>query len=241
MMNLLRQPNGLGLMLKSSCLVSLSMFTGDVLCQFLDDMRKTKIEPSDDGGKIKRATVIEAPQEVDHNSSELSMSVVTKDSNNSTMSSFLANRWDHKRSLIMGTTGLCVSGPLGFLIFSSLDRFVPGNSSKASLKKTLLNACIAPLSICVTFSTVTLLKGGTLTDAKNKIASDLVTTYTTSIFYWPVIGFLNFRFVPLQYRPVVGSIAGIIWNVYMAGQTNREVAQTQTSSDNALDQTVTKC
>ena len=240
MMNLLRQPNGLGLMLKSSCLVSLSMFTGDVLCQFLDDMRKTKIEQSDDGGKTKHTTVIGAPQEVNHNSSELSMSVVTKDSNNSTVSSFLANRWDHKRSLIMGTTGLCVSGPLGFLIFSSLDRFVPGNSSKASLKKTLLNACIAPLSICVTFSTVTLLKGGTLTDAKNKIASDLVSTYTTSIFYWPVIGFLNFRFVPLQYRPVVGSIAGIIWNVYMAGQTNREVGA-QTSSDNALDQTVTKC
>ena len=131
-------------------------------------------------------------------------------------------KWNVERSAIMGATGLFVSGPIGHTIVHTLERFIPGNSRSASLKKVLCNSLIAPITISIMFTTVTLLKGKTLQDAKTKIENDLPVTYTTAAFYWPFVSYLNFRHTPLQYRPVVGSIAGVIWNIYMAGQTNRE-------------------
>ena len=38
-----------------------------------------------------------------------------------------------------------------------------------------------------------------------------------------MVSFLNLRFVTLDYRPIVGSLAGAVWNVYISAQANAQV------------------
>jgi len=50
---------------------------------------------------------------------------------------------------------------------------------------------------------------------------DVSHTWATGACFWPAIMTLNFRFVPLSHRPLVGSLAGSFWSVYMALQANK--------------------
>lgn len=53
---------------------------------------------------------------------------------------------------------------------------IPGVELKAIYKKMLANFAWSPIAISVTFSSVALLAGGTLTDARQKIQNDLPKT-----------------------------------------------------------------
>jgi protein Mpv17 len=146
--------------------------------------------------------------------------------------------WDKKRSQIMGIAGLCISGPINHNIIYALEKYLPGNSVRASLLKMGCNSLMAPVTMSILFTAVMLMKGKNLQDAKEKIVRDVPTTWVTAagyllhehlltfiISYWPIVGFLNFRYTPIQYRAVVGSIAGIIWNTFMSSQTNKDVVR----------------
>ncbi|CAF3600432.1 unnamed protein product [Rotaria sordida] len=45
-------------------------------------------------------------------------------------------------------------------------------------------------------------------------------TFVAGTCYWPFVSFINFRFIPLNYRPIVGSLAGAIWNIYISSAAN---------------------
>jgi hypothetical protein len=77
--------------------------------------------------------------------------------------------WDTKRSQIMGITGLCVSGPISHTVVYTLERFIPGNSVKASLMKMTCNTVLAPVTMSILFTAVLLMKGKTIDDAREKI------------------------------------------------------------------------
>jgi hypothetical protein len=141
------------------------------------------------------------------------------------------NQWDYKRSLIMATTGFFVSGPISHTTIHILERFIPGNTRKASIQKVLCNTLLAPLHMSATFTTVTLLKGKSLSDAQQKIKRDLPLTYAAGGMYWPLVGYFNFRHTPIQYRPLVGSLAGVVWGIFMAGQVNKELPVTTTTEE----------
>jgi hypothetical protein len=70
------------------------------------------------------------------------------------------------------------------------------------------------------FTSVILLSGHTMREVKRKMKNDLPRTFITGSFYWPFISFLNFRFIPLDYRPIASSLAGALWNVYVSSQAN---------------------
>ena len=49
-------------------------------------------------------------------------------------------KWDRNRSLRLGITGLVTTGPLAHMLFTRLERFAPGTSTLAVLKKVACNA-----------------------------------------------------------------------------------------------------
>ncbi|KAL0479845.1 MPV17 [Acrasis kona] len=130
--------------------------------------------------------------------------------------------WDRIRSLRMAVLGAFISGPTSHVVVHTLERLIPGNSVKSSAMKTLCNSFIAPFTMSISFTAIVLMKGQTLDDAKRKIKNDVPSTWLTAGCYWPIVGFLNFRHTPLQYRPLVGSLAGVLWNIFMSKQTNRD-------------------
>ncbi|UJR11231.1 hypothetical protein I4U23_015413 [Adineta vaga] len=122
-------------------------------------------------------------------------------------------------------------------IFHFVDFYyhLTGKQGIQIAKKILANTLIAPVGISLIFSSITLLKGQTFADAKTKVKNDMPKTYLAGTCYWPFVSFINFRFVPLDYRPFLGSLAGAIWNVYLSSVAN----QTSESSSNSAESTST--
>jgi hypothetical protein len=103
-----------------------------------------------------------------------------------------------------------------------------GKQSIQIAKKMLTNTLLAPIGISLVFTSVTLLKGQSLREAKTKVKTDMPKTFLAGSCYWPFVSFINFRFIPLDYRPFVGSMAGAIWNIYISSVANKKV---ETSND----------
>jgi len=79
----------------------------------------------------------------------------------------------------------------------------------------------APISVSIMFAYTAFLKGQSIDEAKTKIKNDTPKTVMAGTCYWPIISFLNFRFIPLDYRPFAASLAGAIWNIYISSVVNQ--------------------
>ena len=84
----------------------------------------------------------------------------------------------------------------------------------------MFNSLLAPISISLMFTSVILQSGHSLREVRRKIKNDMPKTFLAGSCYWPFVSFLSFRFIPLNYRPLVGSFAGAIWNVYVSSAAN---------------------
>ncbi|CAF1158620.1 unnamed protein product [Rotaria sordida] len=135
-------------------------------------------------------------------------------------SSSLLSWWDRERSRIMCTTAVLVSTPWSFTLARIVERLFPGKQGIQIAKKMLTNTLLAPLNISIVFTCVILLQGHTLRTARKKIKHDMPKTFVAGTCYWPFVSFINFRFIPLNYRPIVGSLAGAIWNIYISSAAN---------------------
>ncbi|CAF1206613.1 unnamed protein product [Rotaria sordida] len=130
--------------------------------------------------------------------------------------------WNYHRSLIMCTSAVLVSTPYSFTLARTVERIFPGKQSIQIAKKMLSNIVMAPIGISLVFTSITLLKGQSLSDAQEKVSKDMPRTLFAGACYWPFVSFLNFRFVPLDFRPLVGSAAGTVWNIYMSSVANKQ-------------------
>lgn len=129
---------------------------------------------------------------------------------------------DLKRTSRMFVTGFFVSGPWNHCQYQLLERFAPGNAGLTVLKKVLASAALAPISISLMFASVLSLQNRS-DEIPNKLQNDLIQTWTVGAAYWPFVLGLNFMYVPLQHRPLVGAAAGSLWNVYNSFQANKAV------------------
>jgi protein Mpv17 len=79
----------------------------------------------------------------------------------------------------------------------------------------------APIAICIAFSANTLLQGKSVEDAREKIEKDAIDAFVMGVWFWPIFGTLNLYYTPVQYRPVVSSLLGVVWNSFMSNQINK--------------------
>lgn len=80
----------------------------------------------------------------------------------------------------------------------------------------MIGSCIlAAPQMSITFSTVVLLGGGTLSDCKAKIKQDIPTTWMAGNAFWVPINFIQYKWIPLYYRATAGSFAGGTYSTRM--------------------------
>ena len=140
--------------------------------------------------------------------------------------------WDRNRSRVMVLTGFCVSGPYTFTLMRVLEHYFPGKTSRAIFAKVVINGLQAPFGIAMAFTSIALLSGKTIESAQQKVINDVPRTWLTGALYWPIVSTLNMRFIPLDYRPLIGGSAGALWNIYismMAYKTTPNKHDTTTS------------
>jgi hypothetical protein len=141
---------------------------------------------------------------------------------------------DWSRTSRMCLTGAFVSGPWSFGQYQVFERFIPGTTTAAVVKKVAAAAAAAPIGISLMFTSVLLLQGKKYNDVQHKLQNDLVDTWAIGALYWPFVLGLNFKFVSLARRPLVGALAGSAWNVYTAYQANKVVPSASSSSSTAV-------
>lgn len=119
----------------------------------------------------------------------------------------------------------------GITLQMAIEQRVPGTSLRSILVKSFLNAGFAlTVGIPVMFTSSTLLEPptadgqrNTLMDAVTKIQAHLLPTFLTGIFFWQPVNFVVFKWVAAQNRAVVNSAFGVIWNIYLSSQANKEI------------------
>lgn len=102
---------------------------------------------------------------------------------------------------------------------------------KFSLDQTL--GAVANVSICCVrmydrysnvYQTILFIAGIALIRGQStaSIQQDLTEKFWTMIFagqkLWPAVSIANFTLVPLEYRMLVGNIAGLFWNIFLSLQ-----------------------
>ncbi|CAM9636283.1 unnamed protein product, partial [Sphacelaria rigidula] len=132
--------------------------------------------------------------------------------------------WDHKRSMRMGFTGAFVVTPMSFTWNLFAEWWAPGTTWKAICKKQLVAASVTlPMLYAQFFSLTMLEEGKTLQDFHQRVERDCLPTFMRGLCYWPLVGVVNFKFVPVVNRPGVSSIAGLFWSIYLSHRANSEM------------------
>ncbi|KAL9544241.1 hypothetical protein MBANPS3_007728 [Mucor bainieri] len=141
------------------------------------------------------------------------------------------------RTLRFAAYNFCVA-PLGGKWYMFLDKFFPmpvatGVVSKAvqsqitkkangmAIKRMVTDqALFAPAGLVLFFSVMGIAETGKWEGVKEKFKDAYVPALIANYKVWPAVQFINFKFMPLQYRlPFVSSL-GIVWNAYLSWLNN---------------------
>ncbi|CAO3698681.1 hypothetical protein G6F56_007378 [Rhizopus delemar] len=140
-------------------------------------------------------------------------------------------RWDFARTFRFAAYNFCVA-PIGGKWYIFLDRFFPMPKSVATaalarqankmvIKRMVTDqALFAPSGLVLFFTVMGLSETGHWRGVLEKMKDAYVPALIANYKVWPAVQFINFKFMPLQYRlPFVSSL-GIVWNAYLSWLNN---------------------
>ena len=103
--------------------------------------------------------------------------------------------------------------------------------SSVVVKVVLDQLVYAPFSIGVFFSVASCGKGGNLqsiySNLKEKTEESFIETWAADCMVWPLVNFLNFRFIPIYMRPTFVGCAQLMWQTYLSTISHRECQKQQ--------------
>lgn len=121
------------------------------------------------------------------------------------------------------TAGLIFVGPAARGLLVLIDKiFGSSRSAKNMVRKVLFDqGVIAPIFCGANISVITILKGVSLKEVRDELERSYLGLLSMNYMYWPFVSMINFYFVPLTYRVVVGSTAALIWNTAVSYKLTR--------------------
>ncbi|KAI8369257.1 uncharacterized protein BYT42DRAFT_607716 [Radiomyces spectabilis] len=146
-------------------------------------------------------------------------------------------KYDITRTLRFAAYNFCVA-PLAGKWYMFLDKFFPmpvastvaskaaqiavkRQGDKMAIKRMVTDqALFAPAGLVVFFTAMGFAETRKWEGVKEKFEDAFVPALITNYKVWPLVQFINFKFMPLQYRlPFVSSL-GILWNAYLSWLNN---------------------
>ena len=113
--------------------------------------------------------------------------------------------------------GLLDAPPHSHFWYKLLEAFVP-----SPLVRTIIDTLVyGPLtSVYFYIASTLLIDRGTWADAKAKMAGGrFLRTMLSGFYFWPVVQYVNQRWVPFHFRTLTMDCAGFVWNVYLSTAT----------------------
>ncbi|PWA53072.1 mpv17/PMP22 [Artemisia annua] len=124
-----------------------------------------------------------------------------------------------RRLLLKVLFGCAYLGPFGHFYHLLLDKLFKGKKDSATVgKKVLLEQVTASpwnnLMFMLYYGLI--IEGRPWVNVKTKIKTEYPTVQYASWTFWPVIGWINHRHVPLQFRVIVQSAVAMCWGIFLS-------------------------
>ncbi|CAG9989272.1 unnamed protein product [Clonostachys byssicola] len=139
------------------------------------------------------------------------------------------SKWDWERTLRMTAIGGFALGPTMAVWYRLLQRRIQLSTHTRSVLARVLadQAIFAPGSIVGLYYLTELLQPSTgtiqkrLSAAQQSVENSFTQVLLKNYTLWPAVSYLNFFYVPLQYRLLVSNTVAIFWSAYLSFTVNR--------------------
>eukprot|EP00088_Acartia_fossae_P058784 TRINITY_DN6922_c0_g1_i2.p1 TRINITY_DN6922_c0_g1~~TRINITY_DN6922_c0_g1_i2.p1 ORF type:complete len:190 (+),score=12.70 TRINITY_DN6922_c0_g1_i2:31-600(+) len=129
---------------------------------------------------------------------------------------------DKHRSGRMFAVGIS-QGPPHHYFYEWLDKLYKGRTRQAIVKKILLDQILAAPFFAITFIYVaSLLEGKTFAECWQEFKEKFPAIYLFDWLIWPPSQYINFSFVPSQYRVLYINFVTVLWDIFLSYIKHRE-------------------
>ncbi|TKY72175.1 Peroxisomal membrane protein PMP22 [Spatholobus suberectus] len=123
-----------------------------------------------------------------------------------------------KRLILKVIFGAAYLGPFGHFFHLMLDKIFKGKKdSKTVAKKVLIEQLTSSpwnnLLFMIYYGLV--VEGQPWVHVKAKVKKDYPSVQYTSWTFWPVVGWINHKFLPLHFRVVFHSLVAFCWGIFL--------------------------
>lgn len=135
---------------------------------------------------------------------------------------------DTYRTVTLGSFGLLIAGPLYSMWYPFLDGVChPWSLTKYGLwatpvvKMIIEMTFLEPVFLSLFFGYMNMAEGGNMQSYQQKMSSEFLPTYKTSLTVWPPYMLLSFRFVPVGAQTIAMNLAMAFWDAFLSYQNSR--------------------
>ncbi|GLT99328.1 hypothetical protein SLE2022_167710 [Rubroshorea leprosula] len=123
-----------------------------------------------------------------------------------------------RRLLLIMLYGFAYGGPFGHFLHKLMDIIFKGKKdTKTIAKKVLLEQLTSSPWNNFLFMTYygLVIEGKPWTLVKNKVRKDYPTVQLTAWKFWPIVGWINYQYMPLQCRVLFHSFVASCWAIFL--------------------------
>ncbi|XP_052191602.1 peroxisomal membrane protein PMP22 [Diospyros lotus] len=129
-----------------------------------------------------------------------------------------ARKLQFRRVLLLMLYGLLYSGPFGHLFHKLMDMIFRGKKgNKTVAKKVLLEQLTSSpwnnMLFMVFYGLV--VEGRPWGTVKNKVKRDYPSVQLTAWKFWPLVGWINYQYMPVQFRVLFHSLVASCWAIFL--------------------------
>nr|XP_010915328.1 peroxisomal membrane protein PMP22 isoform X1 [Elaeis guineensis] len=123
-----------------------------------------------------------------------------------------------RRLLVKVLFGFAYGGPFGHFLHKLLDIIFKGKKDNKTVAKKVL---LEQLTSSPWNNFLFLLYYGLIVErrpwvqVKNKVKKDYPSVQMTSWMFWPIVGWINHQYMPLQFRVVFHSFVACCWGIFL--------------------------
>eukprot|EP00735_Rhodelphis_limneticus_P003756 TRINITY_DN15270_c0_g1::TRINITY_DN15270_c0_g1_i1::g.30793::m.30793 TRINITY_DN15270_c0_g1::TRINITY_DN15270_c0_g1_i1::g.30793 ORF type:complete len:191 (-),score=0.94,sp/Q66GV0/MPV17_XENLA/34.50/2e-26,Mpv17_PMP22/PF04117.7/5.5e+03,Mpv17_PMP22/PF04117.7/1.9e+03,Mpv17_PMP22/PF04117.7/1e-24 TRINITY_DN15270_c0_g1_i1:280-852(-) len=127
-------------------------------------------------------------------------------------------RFDYGRCFRYSLFGVLFFTPIQYQVYKIMDRVIPGAGRIVAVKKTFADQVIwAPFSMTYFFVGLGALEGAPWNEISERLQQNFIPSLEAMYMVWPAAQFINFLYIPAQYRILFINFIALGWNVYISG------------------------
>ncbi|KAF1809129.1 hypothetical protein P152DRAFT_170353 [Eremomyces bilateralis CBS 781.70] len=106
------------------------------------------------------------------------------------------------------------------------SKVVSQTTKRLNVKNTIIKFVLdqtvgAAVNIAMFIGGIGTIKGRSSEEIMSSLKNDSFPFYMAGVKLWPIVSVLCFTLVPVNRRVVVGSIAGVLWNIFLSLQASK--------------------